>query len=833
MTQAQGSSPPSAAAVGDGKTSLPAVKESLAFEMQQYELILRFQDAILARQEAAGPSPNRQKQTDSAAPVRESHVHHGKLAPSGTAAATKGRVKPRHVGSGPALSAHARPFATGNTEINPILLEKSDDLIRAEVTLQRQRLERALRDEVEQRRHSKPSVPDKQPFELDVSDVLTKALALVPAVTTPPPVVEAFAANDDEPASDSFDDNTFYSSRHDTPESHMTSRVPHGSEEMQSSTSMQVQQKAAPVAAPVPVPRTADAPQREQVLPTTAAPAPCRELPVPALPPTRTNVVPGLNNYVGGAISAQPNSFNTTTGEQRQAVPWPNAGAEDAQRSVPDLEDTYVDLHPPSPLLRAHAPERVAPSSAQANPMTIADKGPQSSDVAAPRARVAPAQVAALLHEHSTATSPDSSSPGGRHVDKKRGKKKRKKVVRQAAEDMASPSIKPEPRSVSPISAPTYLRPNKRRRQQQGHVVTELEYDPTIVQSFSHDAVLQHPTRPYRAERVPLAYDAGPAPPQRTVGGGLVGQPRYGRDYVDDGRAPVGSRIHSYVPPAAFPLSYPATVDYEPQPPSQSFVGEPRRTYLEYSPRGARFAGRPALEAPAALPPPRHAAPPPRVLVDEYGREYFDPSHPAVQRPSAPLAGPVEASIVYEQQPPRPVSRHALPGPERYGDGGVVYGAPTATYAMPRRVVTQPEYASYERRDGYPHDYAVQPMALPPAGFIEVSGREAPAPRAYPVRAASMLPAEPVRYEPPRGYGRVQSIRPEAPGREYASGSVHPEGRREVMQPYVREYGARPVVDYQHQPTGDGHREIAFIEHPRGATQEIVYTDDARREIYR
>jgi hypothetical protein len=104
---------------------------------------------------------------------------------------------------------------------------------------------------------------------------------------------------------------------------------------------------------------------------------------------------------------------------------------------------------------------------------------------------------------------------------------------------------------------------------------------------------------------------------------------------------------------------------------------------------------------------------------------------------------------------------------------------------------------------------------------------------------------ESIRYEVARDYGRVQSVRPEPPVRQYAT-SVHPENRREAAQPYGREYGAltaeqgavrqeystRPVERYYNQPMRGG-EEIAFIERPRGATQEIVYADDARREVYR
>ena len=91
----------------------------------------------------------------------------------------------------------------------------------------------------------------------------------------------------------------------------------------------------------------------------------------------------------------------------------------------------------------------------------------------------------------------------------------------------------------------------------------------------------------------------------------------------------------------------------------------------------------------------------------------------------------------------------------------------------------------------------------------------------------------------------MQSVRPEAAVRQYTA-SVHPESRRDAGHPYVREYGPRPgeqpIVrqEYSARPTERyyepplrGGEEIAFIERPRGSTQEIVYADDARREIYR
>jgi len=103
-----------------------------------------------------------------------------------------------------------------SSEINPVLLEKSDDLIKAEIQLQRQRIERALRDQIDQQRIAAKALLQTSealpPF--DLSEVLTKALAIVHPSTT----AEAEPSGAASSASDSFDENTFYSSQHDTPD---------------------------------------------------------------------------------------------------------------------------------------------------------------------------------------------------------------------------------------------------------------------------------------------------------------------------------------------------------------------------------------------------------------------------------------------------------------------------------------------------------------------------------------------------------------------------------------------------------------------------------------
>ncbi|KAJ6126944.1 hypothetical protein N7523_002556 [Penicillium sp. IBT 18751x] len=91
------------------------------------------------------------------------------------------------------------------SEIDPIFLTKSDDLVRAELQLQRQRLERILRDKLEQKKENKqkPALSDTRP-EFNVSEVFQKALQMVAPVSLSEP---------SEANGDSLDENSLYSSR--------------------------------------------------------------------------------------------------------------------------------------------------------------------------------------------------------------------------------------------------------------------------------------------------------------------------------------------------------------------------------------------------------------------------------------------------------------------------------------------------------------------------------------------------------------------------------------------------------------------------------------------
>ena len=103
--------------------------------------------------------------------------------------------------------------ATGTTAtksgIDPVLLTKSEDLIRAEMQLKRQRIERQLKDTADQRRHIPffKNQEDMAPL-IGLTETFEKALELVKPVSGLKP-----PANTQTAANDSFDENSYYSSQ--------------------------------------------------------------------------------------------------------------------------------------------------------------------------------------------------------------------------------------------------------------------------------------------------------------------------------------------------------------------------------------------------------------------------------------------------------------------------------------------------------------------------------------------------------------------------------------------------------------------------------------------
>lgn len=837
--------------------------KDICHEMLQYEKIIRFQDAIFSGRHPSIRLPSdliassQFPASPAHAPVPADSWKRRQENSQNFSANVQQPAVPSDSFSEPTVgsAAVAKPYGLGNTEINPVLLEKSDDLIKAELQVQRQRLERALREDVEQKRAAaKPSAQAEPLADFDLSDVLSKALTLVQttaAATTvaavAPAVDETISAANDA-ASDSFDDNTFYSSQHDTPESHLTSRVRN-----ESPTSPTARAGVGSQSQNLNGPPTYGPVESQQGNPTSHPQRVYKSPPETSTIPggyvtSSVTQVPGLNEPVNGGGASSGQSQNTS-GAPSQSDDSANMEVDQpmshyARQHRPHHLQSNTNSRPPSPLLRSHDLSPYAPQPAYVSQLAVSGRLPPSAEQLPYSSTGTPAQVAALRNEPNAATSPSSSPQVGKPSEKRKGKKKKRKAERQVPEADAIPYIKPEPRSPSPMAAPSYIRPSKRQRYSQRQPNEPL-YEASSSRYDAQAVPLQaepYPTVPPQSSRVPVAYERARVHPQPPTNSAVIDGPSYGREYVDDRRVagdpyPHGQPVEYNVGAPSVPAGTPVRVDdpYRQSPRSYRETYEAPR--MSVRPDGDGFM----------RPPPRQQ--PTRIVVDAYGREYIEPPRPAVVRHSA--APPVhhgESEIIYERAAPRALSRH--PGTESYEEGGVIYRRPSPQYSFPRRVVTQPSYMAQDYRAAPHREYSTRPMA-PSGEFVEAM---APVQRRHPeeapidyvaARASSVRPIESVRYEVPHEYGRVQSVRPEAAVRQYAA-NAHPQSLRETGQPYIRDYGGRlaeqpiPPQDYTSRPAERyydqgvrGGEEIAFIERPRGATQEIVYADDARREIYR
>jgi len=103
---------------------------------------------------------------------------------------------------------------SGSSGIDPIFLKKSDVLVRAEIQQKRQRIERALDEQLIQKRaHARQNVLDEYALpDFNVTEVLRKAQEIVKPVK----VLAQNTADRIASSSDSFDENTFYSSQMDS-----------------------------------------------------------------------------------------------------------------------------------------------------------------------------------------------------------------------------------------------------------------------------------------------------------------------------------------------------------------------------------------------------------------------------------------------------------------------------------------------------------------------------------------------------------------------------------------------------------------------------------------
>ncbi|KAH6659750.1 hypothetical protein BKA67DRAFT_652967 [Truncatella angustata] len=860
-----------------------AVTADDVLEMQEYDRIVRFRDSILSGNHPSikipvpaggkGASNQQAKVQSSASTTATSQKSQGGFASSNLHSFKANAQQPAVEVSNPTSSnvGSSKSLASIATHFDPLLLTKSEELIKAELHLRRQRLERALREEIDTQRAANKNL--EQASDFDLSDILAKALTLVQA--TAPPLMYDMGANASV-SSDSFDDNTFYSSQHDTPEPSPEPQAHNAADDVPMPDVATVQSRASrpdPTARPAPDQTLVPSPflsraQDPQALSasrktgnaTSASTASGAALEAALAHDLRYSpsydvdtptqlLQSGADESHAQVISSNGSGTTSRSGDPGNAVLERRADYNDLQAGRPRLpihQFGHVE-----PLVRAHDLSPYAPQPSHVSQLVIARQQP----VPEPEISILqgpPAQVAALRQEQGNGTSPESSPQGGKGIkknNKKRKTAKRKTVGARAAERPGSPYIKPEPRSPSPLTSPQFVRPQKRQRplNRSQH---ELNYDDS--RSAQPVQVIHDDPLPIsQRDRVP--FDPYPRDVRYSVApsGQRIERPLYEERRVEE---PI-----QYVRRAQSPVYAPQYAASEArQMRSATYsIAEPIYREAPTYPREGRMSVRPIADRarsrspvmvdnrPAVMAPPR---PPTRIFRDEFGREYMEPLPlpPPVPRYSvAPPARPAEPEVIYEQAPVRAATR--MPGPDTFERDGVLYRRASPVVA-PRRVITQPEYGAAEYRDYRQRDYSLRPGATPTTQEFAQYRPESRPPQpevlpGYGMRASTVRPAEQLRYEYP---ARVASVRPDVAIRDYAAG-IHPEPRREAAIPVYREYSVRPAAEpelprreysvrpaeryYDNRPI-IREDEVQFIDQPRTVQREVIY-EDGRREVYR
>ncbi|MCJ1291805.1 hypothetical protein MMC34_003350 [Xylographa carneopallida] len=195
------------------------------YAVSQFEKILKIRDEVVAGthprlQMSLQPGPKVASSKFQSPPRPVLELTNGALA------TFKAALVPKSTYHGPVLSlqpsANLLSVTASNSQQNPvppvlssgldpIFLTKSEELIKAETKIQRQRIERALDEQVQQKRQgNRQRISDQEALpDFDVSEVLSQAQKLV----KPIPVTDSTGANGITSSSDSFDENTFYSSQ--------------------------------------------------------------------------------------------------------------------------------------------------------------------------------------------------------------------------------------------------------------------------------------------------------------------------------------------------------------------------------------------------------------------------------------------------------------------------------------------------------------------------------------------------------------------------------------------------------------------------------------------
>ncbi|OAA61430.1 hypothetical protein ISF_05509 [Cordyceps fumosorosea ARSEF 2679] len=772
----------------------PGLPETESHVLQQYQKIIRFRDEILAGKHATIKVPDSLREAALSLSTDDVHECTPENRPreDNTAFASKHAVG----------SFLATPNVAPPPEPHPVHLSKPDELLCAELQRQRKRIEQELWEDV-QRNSSQQNGSGTLP-EFDASAVLAKALLLVPEVNFCAQTQEG-ASSGNGPDQDSFDDNTFYSSQHDTPEFQPASPVPVSSAVPAASTAPAQPPPANSITANAVQDTTRDERRTSSVTKARQLRTYDELTETPAVR-KQPSSLPGLNNYAD----------NSATGLSQPNAAASSATASVGKQTIPIQPSSYIDLHPPSPLLQNRTralPGYLATGYPAQPPQPSEIPGFYGGAENSINSARAPAQVAALRSEPGSRTSPESSSQGGQ--GKRKNKKKKRKSDRLALESQQSfasstHQIKAEPRSPSPLPGPSYIRPSKRRRQlkqqNQNSSHDEMLYDPAM----SYDpAMPSGPSNPNEApqtfqnrqEQVPVGYDGSGV--YFAAASTISNDARVSRDRAAERVVTDDGYRREHMPQLALAPEYPSRGSHMGRNIRGDVVSDVMLPYRN-SPQATRYSVHPEGDVFHEATSQHH---PGRILYDAYGREYFEPPRQIIRQSMAPSPLPGDPDRLFDRPPVPPLARYQ--GPGALEERGYMFAQAASPYVAPRRILTQPEYVTFENRDVRYREYSTRPLAatresVPPRPqeqrIYAEGGRE------YINRASSIHPTEQTRVTSgPGPHDPVANVRPEASGVIYGAERRGP---------------ARVFTTYSYGPWGDNQ---GMMDRPGGVVN--MYTD--------
>lgn len=767
-------------------------------EVKEYQKILKISDEVFsgthprlkvpqqfvrkpAYRDTLNPSPSKTQVPKTSPYGKEPERHLESIA--------KGKQSARISPSAKTPSAPTAPKPPSG--IDPIFLTKSEELVRAELQLQRGRVERTLREQIDQRRQEskqKVALQDARP-EFDVSEVLNRALELV----RPSPSSETHGPA--KAPSDSFDENSFYSSRApdsppalnrrpsprpthrdnlaaDAPVGHYTDELQR-LEALNNSGSEQEMQGTYPVAGqPLPSRKPpynahedfANAKFTGSHQQADAFEEPDYSPPAPGVPPMeRTD----SREYQSG--------FASGPSRPEYQYQLPDRGRYGRGPGSPPGDGRIVRNHITSPA--APRPSRVSPLATAKVPAAHRFKEQQS--VYGPdRARAG---------QDIGRGSPEVQAPAQRLMPRKRrrlheeGDGSRRVSSRRQAVEPSEPFIKQEP--VSPPPFADDLPPARTRALQERPIYIDIaspRYTPVIerrepVYEIDPYDIPGDPGASRAASRLSVRRPVREDQDLRRVASlHYARQPEYAREYVNPPQQPYTverapqEKIRYYDEPA---VSYARRYVPVDEPISPNY----RDAYYEED------------VSPRVMAPPQR-----RIVVDEQGRQYYDmlPT-PKMQPMPAPYTR-VQRGDIYDEPAlsRQPSIRAASIVEDPYSGRRYMQEMPPPPRTAYRRVTDYPrpmpsELQSYpaphEGREQLPRSSSVQVGEYPARRAAYIDDPEPLRERI--IRVSSVRPPT-TRYEEPREMAQhMESVRP----RSRAMSTYVDDARQQ------REYIERPV----------------------------------------